>query len=234
MQNRAVSRVANRGRAAIASLGKLSPHRLPHILNAAANYAYTGGWMDRHGYGAVDRFSTREEVYKKMADRVQSQESLYLEFGVWQGASFATWLELLDSPTARFVGFDSFEGLPESWNEYNQPGHFSTDGREPTVSDGRANFVKGYFEDSLPLFEVPAHEQLILNMDADLYSSTSFVLNRLAEWIVPGTLIYFDEFCDRLHELRAFEEFAAANELRFTPIAATRHLAHVAFECQGR
>ena len=30
---------------------------------------------------------------------------------------------------SRFVGFDSFEGLPEDWNSENPKGHFTTQGR---------------------------------------------------------------------------------------------------------
>jgi uncharacterized coiled-coil protein SlyX len=68
-------------------------------------------------------------------------------------------------------------------------------------------------------------------MDADLYSSTIYVLNYLRSQIKPGTLIYFDEMNHLDHELRAFEEFTSQNSIKFRPICADTTLAHVSFEC---
>ena len=56
-------------------------------------------------------------------------------------------------------------------------------------------------------------------MDADLYSSTIYVLNYLRPQIKPGTLIYFDEMNHVDHELRAFDEFTSRNSIKFDPFA---------------
>jgi acetyltransferase-like isoleucine patch superfamily enzyme len=71
---------------------------------------------------------------------------------------------------------------------------------------------------------------LIINMDADLYSSTSYVLNFLLPFIKPGTIIYFDEMNHVDHEPRAFTEIMKRG-LMFKPLAADKSLAHVSFEC---
>ena len=52
-------------------------------------------------------------------------------------------------------------------------------------------------------------------IDADLYSSTSCVLGRLRNEMPVGTLIYFDEFNDRFHELKAFDEFLTEAGMEF-------------------
>jgi hypothetical protein len=81
------------------------------------------------------------------------------------------------------------------------------EGRLPQIDDPRVSFQKGLFSDTLPGLKLPKHDLLVLNMDADLYSSTAYVLNTLRDRIAVGTYIYFDEFSDSKHELRAFDEF---------------------------
>jgi len=41
-----------------------------------------------------------------------------------------------------------------------------------------------------------------MDCDADLYSSTIFVLNSLESVMIPGTYVYFDEFNHQFDELR--------------------------------
>ena len=75
----------------------------------------------------------------------------------------------------------------------------------------------------------PLHEVLVINLDADLYSSTICVLKVLKDEIIPGTYIYFDEFNHRDHELRAFDEFINETGMKFSLVGATRTLAHAVF-----
>jgi len=103
-------------------------------------------------------------------------------------------------------------------------------GNIPKIDDARVRFHQGWFDETLPLFTLPERERLIINMDADLYSSTKFVLDALREEIAPGTIIIFDEFCDRAHELKAFDEFLQTTALKFRFKGATETLEHVAFE----
>jgi len=77
--------------------------------------------------------------------------------------------------------------------------------RSPQIDDVRVQFFKGWFEQTLPNYKCPPHDALVLNLDADLYSSTIFALNTMQDAIVPGTYIYFDEFNHRFHELRCLQ-----------------------------
>jgi hypothetical protein len=46
----------------------------------------------------------------------------------------------------------------------------------------------------------------------------------------PGTLIYVDEFVDRDHEMRAFNELRARSLLQFKPVAIAHGGPHWLFE----
>jgi hypothetical protein len=139
------------------------------------------------------------------------------------------WSEHLTAPGARLVGFDSFEGLPEDWRPGLGTGHFST-GSIPQIDDARVSFEVGWFDDTLPKFDVPEHDQLIVNVDSDLYSSAVTVLGWVEQLLRPGSLMYFDEFPDRDHEMRAFAELRARSPLTFTPLGIAHGGIHWLFE----
>ena len=80
------------------------------------------------------------------------------------------------------------------------------------------SFQVGWFDDTLPRFTVPDHDQLIINVDSDLYSSALTVLRWAEPYIRPGSLIYFDEFSDRDHEMRAFSEWRAQSPYKVRPL----------------
>lgn len=204
-----------------------------HNLNAAVNYLEVGRWLKTNGFDSSPRYATRELLYAALAARVAAERVLYLEFGVYEGYSMRTWSGLLTNPRSSLHGFDSFEGLPEGWDAERPKGTFDVGGRMPVFDDARVQLHRGWFKETLPAFALPEHERLVLNMDADLYSSTKFVLDTLREHIRPGTLVVFDEFCDRQHELRAFADFLRETVMTFRFVGATRNLEHVAFERTG-
>lgn len=181
-------------------------HRLQRRMLTIHNYIDTGAWLRTVSDGMPKRYYERTSLFEQALARVTGSQPLYLEFGVWQGESLRWWSQHLTNPNARFHGFDSFEGLPERWNQFVDAGDFAVDAL-PQFDDDRVSLEVGWFSDTLPKFVVPEHDQLIVNIDSDLYSSAVEVLTQLEEHLVPGTLIYFDEFADRDHELRAFREF---------------------------
>ena len=101
------------------------------------------------------------------------------------------------------------------WKIDKRKDAFSTGGRLPQIDDARVKFLKGLFQETLAKYVLPDHDILVINIDCDLYSSASFVLKSLAKYLRRGTYIYFDEFCDRNNELRAFRDFMIARDKRF-------------------
>ena len=75
------------------------------------------------------------------------------------------------------------------------------------------NFIKVFLNETLPDYLKIAQNIAFLHMDADLYSSTKEVLLAINEFIVPGTVIVFDEWIYNHnnyyddHEAKAFFEW---------------------------
>jgi hypothetical protein len=216
---------------ALTSLGERAAgnDRMSRILR----HISMGAWTRTHGFSCPTRVDTREQVWNFIAPQLANIPVLYLEFGVYEGEATRYWSRTLKHPDSRLHGFDSFEGLPEGAGVWKK-GQFDVTGRVPVVADSRAQFFKGWFDEVLPTYEVPPHEMLFVNMDADLYSSTIYVLRHLQPWIKAGSLIYFDELNHLEHEARAFTDFIADSGLRFEVICADRAFGHVLVRCLGR
>lgn len=154
-------------------------------------------------------FDLREALVKE----VHSQGSIF-EFGVASGRSINHLARLF--PNRQIQGFDSFEGLPETWTSYFKKGHFAQ--KVPKVRKN-VTLHKGWFSDTLPNVtlatqNVTCDNQIaLLHIDSDLYSSASYVLTELKPYIDAGTVILFDEYINypgwEQHEFKAWQEFVA-------------------------
>jgi len=169
-------------------------------------------------------FRNRFEVLEHSLGQVDPGiRGLYCEFGVATGTTLNF---IADRVRGEVHGFDSFEGLPETWRDGFSKGAFRRSGL-PAV---RANvrLYKGWFHESLPGF-LKDHPgpAAFLHMDADLYSSTKTVFDLLDDRIVPGTVIVFDEYFNypgwHQGEYRAFQEFADARGVEFEYLAYCRY-----------
>ena len=143
-------------------------------------------------------YDTRWLFWTDVASRLNNEPVLFLEFGVWKGESLKWFSNQLTNPDSRFVGFDTFTGLPEDWTERVKKGTFTTHGVLPDLIDERVSFKKGLFSESLPacldeLKSLMPGRRVIVHLDADLFSSTLFVLCTL--WPVMKEYdVLFDEF----------------------------------------
>lgn len=210
----------------------LLPQSLLKRIITATHYVQLASWMKAQGFDFPRRVLTRDALFDVLIAEVADTQTLYLEFGVYRGDSIRYWSQGLRHSASQLHGFDSFEGLPESgWNW--QQGQFDTQGKIPNVGDARVHFHKGWFDQTLPVFCLPEHARLVVNLDADLYSSTISVLRTLAPNLRTGTLIYLDDLLAADHEPRALEEFLCESGLVLEPVVALRSLASAAFRVTG-
>jgi O-methyltransferase len=158
----------------------------------------------------------------------------YLEFGVWQGKTFAAacYLARKRKLPMNFYAFDSFAGLPVN-QEKDASGHqmykggtfncseseFLKNVRRTGADTKRIITVPGWFEESLQpdnpkLAEL--RKAAVVWVDCDLYGSTVSVLNFLTPYLQYGTLVFFDDWLayradPNAGEQRAFREWLDAN-----------------------
>lgn len=197
--------------------GRAVPPADPGNPRAVAR-ADSVSWVQRHGLDP-SVFRGLPVAVLEHANAIADVDGLVLEFGVYFGRS----LGLLAARNREVHGFDSFEGLPEAWNEAEGAGAYSTRGARPRIPN--AVLHPGWFEDTLPAF-LERHEGPVrlLHVDCDLYSSTRTVLQGLRHRIVPGTVIVFDDLLGypgfEAHELRALEEFVAEGGRTYDVVAA--------------
>jgi O-methyltransferase len=217
----------------LTTVGQKTTPRQVQQLQGVLNYIRTGRWMKDHSFEPQVRAYNRQDVWTAVTDELgQYQKVLYLEFGVARGDSMRWWSRHLSQPESRLHGFDSFEGLPEEGGPWIK-GQFGTGGKPPVIHDRRVQFFQGWFHETLPRYEPPAHEILLINIDADLYSSASYVLRCMRPYIRKGSFIYFDELNQPEHEQRAFDEFLRESRLQFQLIATDWTMAFSLFQCVG-
>jgi hypothetical protein len=176
----------------------------------------------------AQNFATDYDLHEWAAQRVDpdlARGGLFLEFGVATGRTLNHWARLF--PQHVIHGFDSFEGLPETWSWNFQAGHFHQP--LPRVRDN-CDLVVGWFDRTLPRFlEQHTNSRVaLLHIDSDLYSSAAYVLETLADRIRSGTIIVFDEYLNfpgwEQDEHRAWQEFVARHNVKFEYLAfVSRH-----------
>ena len=145
---------------------------------------------------------------KEYVKNSEYKDKLFLEFGTYKGELINFCSSLI--PEAKFYGFDSFEGLPESFSIWKR-GRFDIKGKLPKVNKN-VSLIKGYFNETLPKFlEEHKEKAAFIHIDCDLYSSTKTIFDNIYDRIVPNTVIQFDKYYNypgwRNHEFKAFQEF---------------------------
>lgn len=219
----------------LAAVGRRCPGSVIHLLNGILNYVHAGWWFKQKGFVVPATLADRKSFYRHLSGRVK-EPATYLEFGVFRGDSMRMWSGLLQDSGSMLEGFDSFEGLPEDWRMAADKSTFDVKGEIPDIDDSRIRFHKGWFENTLPGFleNFVPRPQLIIHFDADLYSSTRYVINLVEPYMTPGTVLVFDELYDRDHELKALDEFLAEHPMTLECLGATPGLTQAAFRILQR
>lgn len=154
-----------------------------------------------------------------------NQYGFWLEFGVADGGSLRRMTDYAskikhnipsENPQLNIVGFDSFEGLPEDWF-IHKAGHFKMD-NIPNVPG--AQIVVGLFDATVMpwIVEQKIKPQITLvHIDCDLYQGAKHALTCVAPFLVPGSIIVFDELINyegyEDHEWRALYEVSIVDKL---------------------
>jgi hypothetical protein len=68
----------------------------------------------------------------------------------------------------------------------------------------------------------------IIHMDADLYTSTLFVLTSVSPVLRKGDIIIFDEFNVPMHEFKAFSEWISSYYIKYEVIGAGNNFYQIA------
>lgn len=174
----------------------------------------------------------REPQFKMVFERVAAEvvDGDYLEFGVMWGRSLvmaARHAQRLGLTGMRFIGFDSFKGLPSA-----EGGIFATgDYRSPQataeryiraagVDTSRVRLVAGWFKDTLTpetVARLRITRVAVAHIDCDIYESARDVLSFIEPYLTDGSVLLFDDWgaFDRLEpnnpsacgEKRALDEW---------------------------
>ena len=134
------------------------------------------------------------------------------EFGVYAGATTVQ----LANFGRQVWAFDTFAGIPSepytAGLDVDEPGKFSVGHDVPQKLAKLPNVatIAGLIEQTLPHVEWIKGgkiEILLAYVDVDLYKTTAFVLDWLAEHMVPGGAIVLDDFHTHPGIQRAIAEF---------------------------
>ena len=179
----------------------------------------------------IDRFKLHEILQNEL--KINEKPINYLEFGVAKGDMIKFWVSRNTNENSSFIGFDSFEGLPEDWGHLKK-GHFDTQNILPDISDDRVRFVKGWFQDTAykVLEKFNFSNQTIFHLDADLFSSTLYILFQIHPFIKKGDILIFDEFSSYEDEFLALETFkrCTGKDWKFEFIGAINNFSHIAIQ----
>lgn len=203
-------------------MSKLSKWRRTTKVNGYNDW-YQGKWDYERRYKLYEALIATEKLDTEAID--------YMEFGVSGGHSFRWWLAHNNNPASTFHGFDTFEGLPESFGHF-KPGDMAASLEMQNVTDPRATFHKGLFQDTLvPFLETYKRgRKKLIHMDADLFSATIFSLSQLYRFFDDGDIILFDEFAVPKHEFMAFKIFTESFYIKYEVIGAANNYLFLAIK----
>lgn len=179
-------------------------------------------------------YSKRYKLYQHVLETQDLKNTPidYLEFGVCQAHSFRWWVDANKNPNSRFYGFDTFEGLPEAWGVAFKKGDMNA--IIPNINDNRVEFIKGLFQQTFIPFtkthDLSSDRTRVIHMDADLYSSTLYILTCIAPYLRKGDILFFDEFNVPNHEFSAFQNFTQSFYIKTKLLGAVNNYLQVALQ----
>ncbi len=147
-----------------------------------------------------------------IAEKATRVAGCVVECGTWRGGMLAGIAETMGKDR-RYIGFDSFAGLPPAKLSIDGPdairyqgnveGEWYFNNCTANQSDAemalamsgarRVDFVVGWFEDTVPRWTAPEPIAL-LRLDGDWYDSTMVCLDHLVPQLAPGGYVIIDDY----------------------------------------
>lgn len=192
----------------------------------------SGNYLINDYYTCKRDYSKRYKLYKAVSDEfnLKNEAIYFIEFGVSGGHSFRWWLKECINQESRFIGFDTFEGLPENWGTFNKGDMAAA---LPDIEDNRAEFIKGIFQETVhDYFTAHRYESInrkIIHFDADLFSATLVALAGISDFLNKGDILFFDEFNVPDHEFYAFRIFSESWYIKTRLLGAVNNFLQTAF-----
>ncbi len=182
-------------------------------------------------YSSKFDYQQREKLYEYVIseNNIDDNGIDFFEFGVARGGSFNWWVKQLKNSDTRFYGFDTFTGLPEDWGIF-KAGDMSNGNEPPKIEDNRVSFYQGLFQQTLLPFLVNYDKSRtkVIHLDADLYSSTLYIMTIMYPYLKSGDILLFDEFSVPMHEYKAFMEWTKSFYIEYEVLGSVNNFFRLA------
>ncbi len=156
----------------------------------------------------------------------------FVETGTWTGgaSAFSLLSMMRNSYELTYWGFDSFEGMPQptenddkkslDWAG-NNPGILNNADRDSCLEylldtgydEGKINLIKGWFNDTLPVYKSDIGPIAILRLDGDFYESTKVPLTELYSQVENGGIVIIDDYGTFAGCKKAIDEFVPDQDI---------------------
>lgn len=192
--------------ARVASQGRVIAHHAARLAPAMAHRNRSMLYYQLSDLTMVSRPAFEDNVM--LARRGRLVHGDLVECGTWRGGMSAAMAWAV--PGRHSVLFDSFEGLPDAKPiDGTAALHWSKDIRDwdncraeeawaieamTRVKQSDHDVIKGWFEDTVPVWAKAQRPIAVLRLDGDWYESTMLCLEHLWPLVSPGGLVIIDDY----------------------------------------
>jgi len=203
--------------------------QLGKVRSIGVKIQYAGEIADfsnflKNNFGHVKLRLKREIIWLDIEKKIKG-EPVFLELGVASGYMTAWWLKpvrkSLMSRNFSYLGFDSFQGLPHKWRNF-ETGAFTTSGVLPDVENPSLTFHVGFVEETLNedlANKIFRGRQIIVFFDLDLFGPSLHSYLIIKPFLKEQDIIYFDEARDS--DERLLLEKYVMQDFDLMPISAS-------------
>lgn len=170
----------------------------------------------------ISFFYSREKLWTKVLTDHFNSPWIGIELGVASGDSTFAISKIRNfSRCIEWNGFDTFEGLPESWGDLPK-GAFSTGGIPPVLKGDKFRWHIGDVAQTIEVLdtELLKKNRLFVVFDLDLYEPSRRAWNKVVTFLKSGDVVYFDEAYET-DEGRLIREVLEEEEVKLVPIGFT-------------